>query len=110
MPALANMIRNGEEWAALRSKITKTFSSIASLVTTRSRTTVTKSTEVSNSSYGPYSTLDEAHELKGVNTSIVHGTSSIIENMDDDGIHLKYGFTQEFREHGFKTADMSSPV
>lgn len=49
--------------------------------------------------------------MKGVNTSIVHATTSSDGNVEEDGIHLKYGISQEvWDRESIPTHAIKSPV
>jgi len=107
MPALARMVRNGDEWAGFRSKFSSIFGSLMSWRTSNSQSKTPRSGDLSTDLgiTGLYSTLNESQSIpmNGVSTSIRHGRPSAEGSVDGDieqgGIHLKYGFRQVVADH-----------
>ncbi|KAF4634128.1 hypothetical protein G7Y89_g3979 [Cudoniella acicularis] len=119
MPALANLIRNSNEWSNFRSTISKTFGSLTtSWHSSENRTMQSKTTGFSTegSANGPYSTLDKSksYEMNGIRTTIRLGRASENDDGEEDVIRLNYGFRQEINTSGrpvsANTSERGSPV
>ncbi|PQE12378.1 integral membrane PTH11 protein [Rutstroemia sp. NJR-2017a BVV2] len=110
MPALTKMVRNDAKWLVLRSKISKTFGSLSGWGASKNRSSTYGSKDEPISD-GAYSNLDEelrnpGFELKGIKAVKTTIKSGSIDNVEDDGIHLKYNLRQEVSTHGpDRTAD-----